>query len=181
MVHINPTICFQEKQCQISLIKFLLREWIDFLKPNCSNKLYMGLDIHIDAKHGNSLVGTGRGAQWRLWASALLLENTNTGLVALIFYFLGSPVGNNVPQPMACCYKDEAHSSCSTIGKKDHMAMARCCLQGSPTFGFAQVNTFTCRQQQLQGEKKNWDVFYSEMVLWCFMNCHFSAALMSWS
>lgn len=147
-------ICFQEKECQISLIKILLWEWVDLPKSNCSNKLYMGLDTHIDAKHGNPLVGSGRGVQWRLWASALLLENTNTGLFALIFHFLGSPVRNNVPQSMACCYKGEARSSCRTTGKKDHKANPRCCLQGSPAFGFAQVSTFTCGQQQLQGEKK---------------------------
>lgn len=93
----------------------------------------MGLDIHINAKHGNPQLGTGRGIQWGVWASALLLENTNTGVFALIFHFLGCPVRNNVPQPMAHCCKDEAHSSCSTIGKKDHRAMTRCCLARKPS------------------------------------------------
>lgn len=125
---------------------------------------------------------TGRGVQQSLWASALLFENANTGVFALISHFLGSPERNKVPQPMARCYKDEAHSSCSIIGKKDHMAMARCCLQGSPAFGFAQVSTSTCWQQQLQGENREMCSTLL-MKLWCFMGIVIWVllTLMSWS
>jgi len=41
------------------MVKFLLR--FDLLKSDCSNKFYMGLDIHIDTKHGNPPVGIGKG------------------------------------------------------------------------------------------------------------------------
>lgn len=59
-----------------------------------------------------------------------------------------------MPQPMACCYKDEEQSSCSTTGKKDQHSNGKVLLRESPAFGFAQASTFTCGQQQVWGETK---------------------------
>lgn len=50
-------------------------------KADCSNKLYTGLDIRLDAKHGNLVMGTQRGIlQQRHLACALLVEKIKTAL-----------------------------------------------------------------------------------------------------
>lgn len=130
----------------------------------------MGLDTHIDAKCGNPLVGTGRGIlQQRLWTSALLLENTKTTLelLALIYHFLGSTVRKNVTQLMACCCKDEEHSSCSTTGKKDQYSNGKVLPARKPSLWTCPGKCFYLWATTALGWKKIKIEIYSSPKWYC--------------